>query len=104
MADYLHTTYSADVGDAIRQVKEVTITLPSPPTPTTDALGTVTPISSSDEYQWKLEYSDANTRLKTYNTSKPKAYIHIYNQCSTYRKNNLGTSSAYPKFNLTKTQ
>ena len=104
MADYLHTTYSADVGDAIRQMKEATITLPSPPTPTTDASGTVTPISSSndDEYRWKLEYSDANTCLKTYNTSMPKAYIHIYNQCSTNLKNDLGTSSACPKVNLTK--
>ena len=102
MADYLHTTYSADVGEAIRQMKEVTITLPSPPTPTTDASGIVTPISSSDEYRWKLEYSDANTRLKTYNTSMPKAYILIYNQCSTNLKNDLGTSSAYPKVNMSK--
>ena len=77
MADYLHTTYSADVGEAIRQMKEVTITLPSPPTPTTDASGAIIPISSSDEYRWKLEYSDANTRLKTYNTSMPKAYPHL---------------------------
>jgi hypothetical protein len=99
MADYLRTTtYNADVGDnAIRQMKVVTITLPSPPTPTTDASGTVTPINLSDEYRWKLEYSDANTRLKTYNTSMPKAYVHIYNQCSTNLKNDLGTLSAYQR-------
>ena len=102
MADYLHTTYSADVGEAIRQMKDITITLPSPPTPTTDASGNTIPISSTEEYRWKLEYSDANTRLKTYNTSMPKAYIHIYNQCSTNLKNDLGTSSAYPKVNLAK--
>ena len=102
MADYLHTTYSADVGEAIRQMKDITITLPDPPTPTTDASGNTIPISSTEEYRWKLEYSDANTRLKTYNTSMPKAYIHIYNQCSTNLKNDLGTSSAYPKVNLAK--
>ena len=73
MADYLHTTYSADVGEAIRQMKDITITLPDPPTPTTDASGNTIPISSTEEYRWKLEYSDANTRLKTYNTSMPKA-------------------------------
>ena len=102
MADYLHTTYSADVGEAIRQMKEIIITLPSPPTPTTDASGNLIPISSSDEYRWKLEYSDTNTRLKTYTSSMPKAYILIYNQCSTNLKNDLGTSSAYPKVNLAK--
>ena len=31
MANYLHTTYNAEVGDAIRLMKEVTITLPPPP-------------------------------------------------------------------------
>ena len=45
MADYLHTTYSADVGEAICQMKEIMITLPSPPTPTTDASGTTIPVS-----------------------------------------------------------
>ncbi len=83
-------------------MKEITITLPSPPTPTTDASGTTIPISSCDEYCWKLEYSDANTRLKTYINSMPTAYIHVYNQCSTNLKNDLGTSSAYPKVNLAK--
>jgi hypothetical protein len=103
MADYLHTTYSADVAEAIRQMKAITITLPAPPTPTTDAAGNIISFSSSDEYRWKLEYSDANTHLKTYNTSISKAYILIYNQCSTNLKNNdLGTLSAYPKINLSK--
>ena len=102
MANYLHTTYSAEVGDAIRLMKEVIITLPSPPAPTTDAAGNTVPISFGDEFKWKQDYTDANARLRMYTTSMPKAFIHIYNQCSTNLKNDLGTSSAWPSVNLSK--
>ena len=81
MANYLHTTYSAEVGDAIRLMKEVIITLPSPPAPTTDAAGNTVPISFGDEFKWKQDYTDANARLRMYTTSMPKAFIHIYIQC-----------------------
>jgi hypothetical protein len=37
-----------------------------------------------------------------YTTSMPKAFIHIYNQCSTNLKNDLGTSSAWPTVNQSK--
>ena len=102
MANYLHTTYCAEVGEAIRMMKEVTITLPNPPTPKTDAAGNTVPISFADEFKWKQDYTDANSRLRMYTTSMPKAYIHIYNQCSTNLKNDLGTSSAWPAVNHSK--
>jgi hypothetical protein len=77
MANYLHMTYSAEVGDAIRLMKEVTITLPPPPAPTTDAAGNTVPISFGKEFKWKQEYTDANSRLRMYTTSMLKAFIHI---------------------------
>ena len=77
MANYLHTTYCAEVGEAIRLMKEVTITLPNPPTPKTDAAGNTVPISFADEFKWKQDYTDANSCLRMYTTSMPKAYIHI---------------------------
>ena len=51
IADFLHTTYSADVADAIRtMVKEVVITIPKPPTSHTDSARNDIPISPIDEY------------------------------------------------------
>jgi hypothetical protein len=33
--------------------------------------------------------------LKVYNDSMPKAYIHLYNQCSTNLKNDLEAATAF---------
>ncbi len=41
-------------------------------------------------------------KLKIYKDSIPKAYIHIYNQCSTNLKNDLEASAAFPQVESTK--
>ncbi len=51
MANYLHATYCTEVGEAIWMMKEVMITLPNPPTPTTDAACNTVPISFADEFK-----------------------------------------------------
>jgi hypothetical protein len=102
IADFLHTTYSVDVADAIRTMKDVVITIPKPPTSSTDSAGNDIPVSPIDEYIWKEDYKKQLVKKRLYDSSMPKAYIHIYNQCSTNLKNDLGTSSAYPTVDAVK--
>ena len=44
----------------------------------------------------------ADKKFNLYNDSMPKAYIHIYNQCSTSLKNDLEASTAFPSVKMTK--
>jgi len=96
MANFLHTTYSAEVSDAILKMKEVVITVEDEPTLRKDANGNEIPLTSWEEYKWKKTYAEQSAKLKIYTESMPKAYIHIYNQCSTNLKNDLETSAAFP--------
>jgi hypothetical protein len=102
ITDFLYTTYSADVADTIRTMKDVVITIPKPPTRRTDSAGNDIPVSPIDEYIWKEDYKEQLAKKRLYDSSMPKAYIHIYNQCSTKLKNDLGTSSAYPTVDTAK--
>jgi hypothetical protein len=96
IANYLHTTYCADVSDAVRKMEAVVIEIPEPPEPKQDAEGNDIPISSIQEYKWKESYKDQSARKNLYDESMPKAFIHIYNQCSNNLKNDLEASAAYP--------
>lgn len=96
MANYFHTTYSAEVSDAILTMKDVIITVDDEPTLRKDSLGNDIPLTSWEEYKWKKTYAEQSGKLKVYTESMPKAYIHIYNQCSTNLKNDLETSAAFP--------
>jgi hypothetical protein len=96
MAIFLHTTYSAEVADAILKMQPVVINVEESPPQRLDNNGNPIPLSSWEEYKWKKTYAEQSNRLKTYNESMPKAYIYIYNQCSTNLKNDLETSSTFP--------
>jgi hypothetical protein len=96
MANFLHTTYSAEVSEAILKMQPIVINVEESPPQRTDNNGVPIPLSSWEEYKWKKTYAEQSNRLKTYNESMPKAYIYIYNQCSTNLKNYLETSSAFP--------
>jgi hypothetical protein len=54
------------------------------------------PLASWEEYKWRQEYTEQSKKLKLYNDSMPKAYILLYNQCSTNLKNDLEASTAFP--------
>ena len=96
MANFLHTTYSAEVSEAILKMQMVVIDVDENPPQRVDGSGVAIPLSSWEEYKWKKTYTEQSNRLKTYNESLPKAYIYIYNQCSTNLKNDLESSSAFP--------
>ena len=96
MANYFHTTYSAEVSDAILKMQDIIITVDDEPTLHKDAVGNDIPLTSWEEYKWKKIYAEQSTKLKVYNDSVPKAYIHIYNQCATTLKNDLETYAAFP--------
>jgi hypothetical protein len=79
----LHTTYSAEaeVAKAILKMQAVSITVDDqPPIKTDPTTNQPIPLASWEEYKWRQEYTD---------DSMPKAYIHLYNQCSTDLKNDL---------------
>jgi hypothetical protein len=97
MANYLHTTYSAEVSTAILTMQDVTIIVEEEPVlkkdPTTNQ---PIPLTSWEEYKWKKTYTEQSNKLKVYIDSMPKAFIHIHNQCSTNLKNDLEASNVFP--------
>ena len=72
IADYLHTTYSVDVADAIHHMKVVVIDIPDPSAIKQDKSGNDIPILSIDEYKWKEEYKEQIMRKRLYDMSMPK--------------------------------
>ena len=95
LANFLHTTYSAEVATAILKMQTVNIALEDEPTPRKDATGNDIALTAWDIHKWKEEYNAQHKTLKVYNDSMPKAYIHIYNQCSTNLKNDLEAAPAF---------
>ena len=95
LANFLHTTYSAEVATAVLKMQAVNIALEDEPTPRTDAAGNEITLTAWDIHKWKEEYNAQLKTLKVYNDSMPKAYIHLYNQCSTNLKNDLEAAPAF---------
>ena len=95
LANFLHTTYSAEVATAVLKMQAVNIALEDKPTPRTDAAGNEITLTAWDIHKWKEEYNAQLKTLKVYNDSMPKAYIHLYNQCSTNLKNDLEAAPAF---------
>jgi len=94
----LHTTYSAEVAEAILKMQEVSITVDDqPPIKMIPTTNQPVPLASWEEYKWCQEYTEQSKKLKLYNDSMPKAYIHLYNQSSTNLKNDLEASTAFPQ-------
>ena len=84
MVNLMHTTYSAEVAEAILKMQAVTIPIQDEPKARTDPdTGKPLPFTSWDEHKWKQTYNEQMAKLKIYRDSIPKAYIRIYNQCST---------------------
>ena len=96
LANHLHTTYSAEVADAILKMQAVSIDVEDqPPIKTDPNTNLPVPLASWEEYKWRQEYTKQSKKLKLYNNSMPKAYILLYNQCSTNLKNDLEASTAF---------
>jgi hypothetical protein len=103
MANFMHTTYSAEVAEVILKMQAVTIPIQEEPKARKDPdTGQPIPLTSWDKHKWKQTYNEQMAKLKVYKDSIPKAYIHIYNQCSTNLKNDLEASAAFPQIESTK--
>ena len=103
MANFMHTTYSAEVAKGILKMQAVTIPIEEEPKAWNDPdTGQPLPLTSWDEHKWKQTYNKQMAKLKIYKDSMPKAYIHLYNQCSTNLKNDLEASTAFPRVESTK--
>ncbi len=74
MAIFLHTTYSAEVSEAILKMQEDVIAIEENPPQRIDPMTLVpVPLTSWEEYKWKKIYAEQSNRLKTYKESMPKA-------------------------------
>jgi hypothetical protein len=103
LANYMHTTYSAEVADALLKMQAVSINVDhQPPIKMDPVTNLPVPLASWEEYKWRQDYTEQLRKSKLYNDSMPKAYIHQYNQCSTNLKNNLEASSAFPHVEASK--
>ena len=103
LANYLHTTYSAEVAKAVLKMQAVSIKVDDqPPIKTDPTTKLPVPLASWEEYKWRQEYTEQSKKLKLYNDSMPKAYIHLYNQCSTNLKNDLEASASFPQVEASK--
>ena len=58
MANFLHTTYSAEVSKAILKMQAVTINIEENPPQCIDNDGVPIPLSSWEEYKWKKNYTE----------------------------------------------
>jgi len=102
LANFLHTTYSAEVASAILKMQAVTIPIEDEPKVRKDSSGQDLPLTSWEIHKWKEEYNAQLKTLKIYNDSMPKACIHLYNQCSTNLKNDLEAATAFAQIESTK--
>jgi len=95
LANFMHTTYSAEAASAILKMQAVTIPIEEEPKAQKDSAGDDLPLTSWEIHKWKEEYNAQLKTLKVYNDSMPKAYIHLYNQCSTNLKNDLKAATSF---------
>jgi hypothetical protein len=102
LANFLHTTYSAEVTSAILKMQKVTIPIEDEPKAWKDSSGQDLQLTFWEIHKWKEEYNAQLKTLKVYNDSMPKAYIHLYNQCSTNLKNDLEAATAFAQVELAK--
>ena len=83
-------------------MQAVTITIEDTPLLKKDTAGNDIPLTTWEEYKWKSTYTEQIKKSNLYINSMPKAYIHIYNQCSTNLKNDLEASTAFPAVKMAK--
>ncbi len=103
LANYLHTPYSAEVVEAVLKMRAVSIKVDNqPPIKTYPTTKLPLPLASWEEYKWRQEYTEQSKKFKLYNDSMPKAYIHLYNQCSTNLKNDFEASASFPQVEASK--
>ncbi len=97
IVDYLQLQHGSDVSEAVRTMMPTTITIPATPTPQPDPTnpGNVIPVSKINTYIWKWESTKASDPKDKYDENMAKAYIIVYNQCSTTLKNDLKSTDKF---------
>ena len=69
LANFMHTTYSAKVSEAIPKMQAITISIEEEPTAQTDpGTGQPIPMTSWDEHKWKQNYNEQLKKLKSTTT------------------------------------
>ena len=72
----------ADIAGALRALKELTITMPVPPTGSTDNAGNQVPPTAAEEHIFKRKFDAEYTREQRYEENKKKAYALLYEHCA----------------------
>jgi hypothetical protein len=76
-------------------MQAVAIPIEDEPKARKDSSGQDLQLTSWEIHKWKEEYNVQLKTFKVYNGSMPKAYINLYNQCSTNLKNDLDAANAF---------
>ena len=66
LTNFLHTTYSAEVAEAILKMQAVSITVDDqPPIKMDPSTNQPIPLASWEEYKWRQEYTEQSKKIKT---------------------------------------
>jgi len=72
----------ADIAGALRALRELVITMPDPPTGSTDGAGNHVPPTAAEEHMFKRKFDAEYTREQRYEENKKKAYALLYEHCA----------------------
>ena len=84
LCNYMQANFKsgADIAGALRQLRDLTITLPDPPTGSTDSAGNPIPPTAAEEHMFKRKFDAEYTREQRYDENKKKAYALLYEHCA----------------------
>lgn len=84
LCNYIQANYKsgADIAGALRQLKELAITMPASPAGTTDATGIYVPPTAAEEHIFKRKFDAEYTREQRYEENKKKAFAMLYEHCT----------------------
>lgn len=84
LCNYMQANYKsgADIAGALKQLTELVITMPIPPTGSTDSAGNPIPPTAAEEHIFKRKFDAEYTREQRYEENKAKAYALLYEHCA----------------------
>ena len=84
LCNYMQANFKsgADIAGALRVLRELTITMPDPPTGFTDSAGNRVLPTAAEEHMFKRKFDVEYTREQRYKENKKKAYAQLHEHCT----------------------
>jgi hypothetical protein len=88
LCNYMQANFKsgADIAGALKQLRELTITMPTAPIGITDAAGNFTPPTAAEEHMFKRRFDAEYTREQRYDENKKKGIRHAIRALCTRSK------------------